>query len=380
MIQQRLVDLGDLEKRIELFTSLPYKHGYLQKRNWGHTLHSVCSYPSKLKPSIAHILVTFFTAKGNMVLDPFSGTGTIPLEACLNSRCGVGSDISPLAYHLTMAKVMPPSETEATKRIEKLSTFLEEEPLTKEDWLDVPEEIPSFYEEKTLHEILKARKFFLKATIPDNVSSLLIGSTAHLLHGNRPYALSRRSHNMFPIPPKGNFIYKSLIKALTQKVRRILRRALPADFTSGSAYCCPADRIPLACESVDAIITSPPFLGTTDFLRHNRIRLWFCGWNYDKQEKMKTEFLENASSTEAYYPILTEFARVLKANSLAILHLGVVKNRDMAEEIVPIALNAGFDKLRIINEDTTKMESYGRTDRGSTRKHQFLFLNRKANI
>jgi len=185
---------------------------------------------------------------------------------------------------------------------------------------------------------------------------------------------------MFPIPPKGSFVYKSLIKALNDKVKRTLSHALPTDFTVGSAYCCSANNIPLPRESVDAIITSPPFLGTTDFLRHNRIRLWFCGWNYEKQEKMKTEFLENANSTEPYRPILTEFARLLKANSLAIFHLGIVKNRDMAEEIMPIALDAGFDKLQIINEDTTKMESYGRTDRGSTKKHQFQFLKRQANI
>jgi hypothetical protein len=380
MTQQRLTDLGDLENKIELFSTFPYKHGHLRRRNWGNNLHSICSYPSKIKPSIAHVLVTFFTQKGDTILDPFSGTGTIPLESCLNSRHGIGSDLSPLAYHLTLAKVNPPAEAETTERIEQLSTFLNQEKLTEEDWADVPNEIPAFYEKRTLEEILKARKFLLKNAKPDNVTSLLIASTAHLLHGNRPYALSRRSHNMFPIPPKGNFVYKSLVKALTDKVRRVLPHTLPANFTVGSAYSYSADNIPLLQKSVDAIITSPPFLGTTDFLRHNRIRLWFCGWNYEKQEKMKTQFLENANSTESYRPILAEFARLLKPNSLAIFHLGVIKKRDMAKEIVPIATDAGFDKIRIINEDTSKMESYGRTDRGSTRKHQFLFLKRQPNI
>jgi len=380
MTQQKLTELGDLENKLDLFSSFPYKHGHLHRRNWGHTLHSVCSYPSKIKPSIAHVLVTFFTEKGDTILDPFSGTGTIPLEACLNSRHGIGSDLSPLAYHLTMAKVNPPTEADVIERIKQLSAFLSQETLTEEDWSDVPEEIPSFYEERTLKEILKARKFFLEISKPDNITSLLIASTAHLLHGNRPYALSRRSHNMFPIPPKGDFIYKSLINALIDKVKRVLSHSLPTDFTVGSAYSCSANNIPLLQSTVDAIVTSPPFLGTTDFLRHNRIRLWFCGWNYEKQEKMKGEFLENTNSTEAYQPILKEFARLLKPNSLAIFHLGIVKNKDMAEEIVPIALDAGFDRIRVINEDTSKMESYGRTDRGSTRKHQFLFLKRQANI
>jgi hypothetical protein len=379
MTQQKLISLGDLDHKIDLFTSFPYKQGQFQKRNWGHNLHSMCSFPSKIKPSIAHILVTFFTNEGETVLDPFSGTGTIPFEACMNARYGIGSDLSPLAYNLTKAKVNPPKQAEVEKRIKELSDFINTDNLTKEDLSDVPTEILPFYEEKTLKEILKARKYFLENAESDNITALLMASTAHLLHGNRPYALSRRSHNMFPIPPKGDFVYKSLVKSLTEKVGRLLSCPLPNNFIVGSAYCCPADNLPLPKNSADAIITSPPFLGTTDFLRHNRIRLWFCGWNYEKQEEMKSSFLENAVSTDRYSPILREFARLLKPQSLVIFHLGVVKKRDMAKEITPIAFDAGFDKIRVVDEDTSKLENHGRTDRGSTQKHQFLFLKRQAN-
>ena len=51
----------------------------------------------------------------------------------------------------------------------------------------------------------------------------------------------------------------------------------------------------------------------------------------------------------------------------------------MAKEITPIAFDAGFDKIRVVDEDTSKLENHGRTDRGSTQKHQFLFLKRQAN-
>jgi len=238
----------------------------------------------------------------------------------------------------------------------------------------VADEIRAFYEPKTFIEILKARRFFLEVASQDNVSSFLTSCIAHLLHGNRPYALSRRSHNMFPIPPKGEFQYKSLVESLKQKVERTLGEELPQDFVKGEAYLAAAKKTPLSDHSADAIVTSPPFLGTTDFLRHNRIRLWFCGWDYDKQMTMRSEFLEQATSVDAYRPILNECRRVLKNNGIVIVHLGVVKKRDMGKELIPLASECGFASLGTVYEDTTTMETYGRTDRGSTHQHEFLFL------
>jgi len=259
--------------------------------------------------------------------------------------------------------------------MDQLAEFLSRERVTTEEVASVPSEIRDFYEKRTFEEILKARRFLLEYSEPDSSNSFLIASIAHLLHGNRPYALSRRSHNMFPIPPKGDFVYKPLMKALTEKVARVFAE-LPYDFVEGEAFYSSATKIGLERESVDIIITSPPFLGTTDFLRHNRIRLWFSGWDYDGQEERKPTFLEQAPGIDSYRPVFEEFQRVLKPGALAILHLGVVKKRDMATELFPIARSMGFMALDIVYEDTSQMESYGRTDRGSTHKHQFVFLQR----
>ena len=101
----------DLPTAVENLRSLPYREGDFSSRAWGHKLHSLCSYPSKIKPAIAHILVREFTSPGDRVLDPFSGIGTIPLEACLQGRAGLGGDLNPLAWWGTLAKTkFPPRE------------------------------------------------------------------------------------------------------------------------------------------------------------------------------------------------------------------------------------------------------------------------------
>ena len=40
-----------------------------------------------------------------MVLDPLCGVGTIPFEACLQGRVGIGNDLSELAYVVTKPKL-----------------------------------------------------------------------------------------------------------------------------------------------------------------------------------------------------------------------------------------------------------------------------------
>src|SRR5207249_2191880 len=142
----------------------------------------------------------------------------------------------------------------------------------------------AFYHADTLAEILAAKRFF-ELNRDKNVS-MLMACILHILHGNRPYALSRRSHNIMPWPPKGETTYKSVAKLLREKVRRTLAPNLPMNYIRGRAMQEDVYSLRLPDESVDWIITSPPFYANRDFLRMNRIRLWFSGWDYAKQAEM----------------------------------------------------------------------------------------------
>jgi hypothetical protein len=330
------------------------------------------SYPSKLKPSIAFHLVDLFTREGDIVLDPFSGVGTIPFEACSQGRLGVGSDLSPVAYHVTKAKVDPPSIQQAEKQLDELDSFIEQ---SKQDVeLNVEEEIVPYYHSETLKEILAAKKFFEAKHERD--LSFLIACTLHILHGNRPYALSRRSHNIMPWPPKGEFVYKSLMKSLREKVHRMLGWGLPLGFLRGKSSRENVFTLTFPDSSIDCIITSPPFYSNRDFLRMNRIRLWFCGWSYKKQNEMKDVFLEHRKDLAVYRLVFRQFYRVLKSNTLCIMHMGVVKNVDMSARVTPYAKAEGFEVISTIYEDTSHLESHGIVDRGATQKHQFLILRK----
>lgn len=69
-----------------------------------HYLHP---YPGKLLHHVAGAMVQLFSSAGDLVLDPFCGSGTVALEAALAGRRSVVVDQNPFACLLTRAKTNP---------------------------------------------------------------------------------------------------------------------------------------------------------------------------------------------------------------------------------------------------------------------------------
>ena len=67
-------------------------------------VHSFHRYFGKLIPAIPAFAIETFSKKGDLVLDPFSGSGTTVVEANERNRQGVGTDINPLATFVAGVK------------------------------------------------------------------------------------------------------------------------------------------------------------------------------------------------------------------------------------------------------------------------------------
>ncbi len=360
-----------MDEAIKTFEKLPYLNDPYSSRGWGHALHSLCSYQSKLKPGIAYYFAELFADKDDLVFEPFSGVGTIPFELAQKGVRTVSLDVNPIAFTTTFAKLKKQNKENVFSQIKELENFIKNSSLTEEDYAYADEYIKRFYQQDTLKEILLAIKFF-KSKNEDY--ALIKASILHILHGNRPYALSRTSHNVTPYAPKGDFIYKSLIKSLTEKVERMLDESLSKDFCEGEVFLGNILNFEYP-EKFDKIITSPPFVNSTRFLYNNRIRLWFNGFSYKQQTQQSDDYIESHGIT-IFDPVLEKFSSLLKINGYCIMHLGVVKKLDMAVELSKIGEKHGFKTLTIIYEDVSEKEKFGIRDQGATHKHQFLIMQK----
>ena len=333
--------------------TLPHQQGDFAKRNWGHPLHSLCSYQGKMKPSLATHLVRTFTGPGGRILDPFAGVGTIPFEAAMYGVECWGFDVSPLAVHVMAGKIGKYSVKRCEKLVQLLSRFLSEKPAPEEDRLAAESvrfngPLESYFDKKTFQEILLARRYFLKAPPSDASESLVFACLLHILHGNRPYALSRRSHPLTPFAPTGPVEYRALIPRLRAKVNRSLATPVPKDFCYGhSLFQDATERWPAEVNDLDAVITSPPFFNSTRFYLGNWMRLWFSGWEVEDFRQRPMGFVEERPKAQFWslFFDLPAVPRALKIGGVAVFHLGASKKCDMAEELAVSAGNGSGSRM-----------------------------------
>jgi hypothetical protein len=201
----------------------------------------------------------------------------------------------------------------------------------------------------------------------------------HVLHGNRPYALSRRSHPVTPFAPTGPTEYRSVMQKLRDKVDRGMECPLPPEFVRGS--CFQTDICgdwPSECRAVDAIITSPPFFDSTRFYMTNWMRYWFCGWERRDFDTEPARFVESLQrqSLGVYSTVFARFREHLVPGGVAVLHLGQSKKCDMGLDLSRIA-SEFLAVEELFTEDVTHCEKHGLSDKGTVTAHQYLVLSKR---
>lgn len=372
---------GEIERLAASFQrALPYKEPPYDKRNWGSDLHSLCCYQGKLKPAMAHWIVRHFVPNGGRVLDPLGGVATIPFEAALLGHEAVSNDMSPFAATVGRAKMSPPTLAEATAALE---SWWHEVEAVRESEIDFAAAdfglngaAREFFHERTLGEVLRARTVFLRRPPRSDAECFLWASLLHVLHGNRPYALSRTSHPITPFHPKGPAVYKSVREKVLRRVMAALAVPLPASFVRGRGI--RGDFRELTRDEVgefDAIITSPPFLGMR-FDRPNWLRLWFCGWGESDFHKTSLAFLERqqTKSTDVYREFFTTMRGLIAPGGVVIVHIGSGGRTDHLYEDIRRLGDEGFRFRAEVRENVQAVEQHGIRDKGLTTHHHLLFF------
>ncbi len=309
----------------------PYKF-----QNWANWLHRMSPYVGKIKPGMAHWLIKITSKEGETILDPFSGIGTIPLEADLQGRIGIGVDLNPYAYSISRAKFERTSMEEHIKWLDSINMDISKISLDK-----CSPFMKKFYHPDTLKEIILLRDLIIKEK-----KHFLLGCLLGIIHGHRPGHLSAVTSLVIPFNPKTKPEYKKVIPRLKAKIKRMYSDGFSTK-TKSRAFHADARNLPLADGSVDLVISSPPYFDTLDYVNDNRLRLEFLGYDYNKKEKLKVDLIQNKEDyLEEMRKVGIELKRVIKNKGLCILILGDLhsgKTRiNTANEVMKIYEMLGF--------------------------------------
>jgi len=344
------------------------------------TLHQLSPYIGKIKSSIAGELIERYSSAGDLIVDPFSGAGTIPLEAAIRGRRAFAADISPYAQIISHAKLAPPPTLKiAIKRADEALTEAAE--LPPPDLRSVPLWVRRFFHPDTLRDALR-----FAAVARRHGNEFLMACFLGILHHQRPGFLSYPSSHLVPYLrdkkyPRATFpdlyAYRELKPRLLSKINRSFKRFQKPRAGGVSVRQCPVEELEFP-RRFDALITSPPYMNALDYGRDNRLRLWFIDPSLAKPADYDVTQRRSAF-TEAITSLAAKIESGLRRKGHCVFVVGEEFNRKFvahpSEVVVQIvAREAPSLRLRrIITDDIPDVRRTRRECNGVKTEHFLVF-------
>ena len=290
--------------------------------------HQIAPYIGKLKPVIARQLLRQYTAPGDIVLDCFSGSGTIPLEASLLGRRILAFDSNPYAVTLTRAKLEAPcSLEEANQQLAKRLAAAQARPQC--DLSKIPDWVRKFFHPNTLQNTLRFADECL-----DNDDQFLLACLLSILHHQRPGFLSYPSSHLVPYLrdrkfPRHDYPEMYVERALAPRLEAKIKRTYKRNYTLNRTQNLRIGKVNIAdlhldC-TVDAIVTSPPYMNALDYVRDNRLRMWFLDRSTENYSPEPTEKIDQSDAITAAFA--RNALRCLRKGGYCVLIVGETVRR-----------------------------------------------------
>lgn len=340
----------------------------MRTSNDRHSLHRVLTRICTLPPRLADHLITSFSNPGDLVLDPFCGKGTIPLQACIAGRIGVGTDISPEAICSTRAAVRAPSLADVESAISDRAVLvagLARDSRNKAESAAQPESVRQLYHASTLAEII-AWRTVLTGDRSDSaafIRGLLLG----ILHGKGNDFLSLRCSHSYSMSPGyvKRYVHEHGLQAplrnvgqcLLHRAKLVLEDGPPP--AKGSARVADARTLSLTQGPAHLILTSPPYFSVHRYARDNWLRLWFLGFpDYRDVQRTMIQTSDVHRYREHMKKSLRQMHQALRPKGRALILVGDVTLRaksgptiiKTANLLAADALDVGFKCEAILSD------------------------------
>ncbi len=280
--------------------------------------HRVFRFPARFHPPVVRELIRRHAPIGSIVCDPFSGSGTVAVEALLAGCGAVATDIDPLSVLVTRAKARDYDLAALQREAGQLRRDLVGMRKVDEDaWGSFGQEISSrdFAASAQLASIApqipdlpNIEHWFRKRVIIELAAirarlNTLAGSSVYPLMELCFASIIRNTSNADPVPVSGLEVTRhmlerealgrtidpyALLSISIQKAVEAAGRFQEQRKGRGSARVSRADARHLSIRGtgpVDLIITSPPYLTAVDYYRRHTLEMYWLGLTRNQGER-----------------------------------------------------------------------------------------------
>lgn len=315
----------------------------------------VLSFPPHL---VRHYIQKFKVKKGNVILDPFCGTGTTMVESKQNKISSVGIEANPFAHFASSVKINWNIDTKVLESVVR-DVAVQTRDILKSQGIDDNSLLNGNIKEQQLSTLDKNAQRLL---ITNSISPLPLHKTLTLLsilkkHERKPFyehlllalanALVFKISNLRFGPevgvgkPKPDY---PVIQAWISEIRKMIQ---DIDLVKGSSYPECISKFGdsreigkiLEPESVDAVITSPPYPNEKDYTRTTRLESVILGFISDLEELRSFKKTLLRSNTRGIYKNDDDDKWILDNKRILELADSIEKKR------IELGKSSGFEKL-----------------------------------
>lgn len=274
--------------------------GFQPANHEGSLTKPIHPFPARMAPGLA--LDSLSSLKlGSVVLDPMSGSGTVVRQASDLGLHSHGFDLDPLAVLMSNVWTEPVDDQEIQRVYDDLlarASFSAD--WSQLPWLTSDHESQAFisfwFDDPQLENLMRLsaglHSLQTEASTQSEIAAvnvLRLNLSRIIVTKEQAASLARDTSHSRPhrvVRSKPYDVFKGYERSLTA-IRRRLIDSPPkgnAVVRLGDARCMSG----IADQSVDAVVTSPPYLNAIDYLRGHRLALVWLGWTISELRKVRS--------------------------------------------------------------------------------------------
>lgn len=272
-----------------------------------------------------------------VVMDPFSGSGTTLLAAKMHNVQSIGFEVNPFSYFFSKIKTANYQE-KVLNKFEKSVKDVKIKEFTKSKKALLPQlgMADRLFEPEVINELYSIKESAVESQKDTQVKELLEFAWISILERLSLYrkagnGLKRKVYKKpkAPLSPKAEFVKQ--LEIMTTDLKTLTPGIVPTIYNESSLNI----RNRIKPESVDLVVFSPPYANCFDYTEIYKVELWFGSFVKGKEELKK---LRNSSlrshlnhSFEAKEPI-PELMQTLE----------LLKKVELWDKKIPLMLNSYF--------------------------------------
>lgn len=296
--------------------------------------HGIHPYPAKFIPELSREIIRECTKERNIVLDPFCGSGTTLLEACIAGRKSIGIDSNPVAALISRAKTTALTVCEQ-KQILAIIDKLSEIDLAeiRVAWVPPVQNLEHWFQKNIITELSWLKQFILDNSCGNLqvfllcIFSSIIVNVSNQESNTRYAAIEKNLADGVTIATFVRKLKQEYEKIVSISSMRTVGKNTPTVIL-GSTDTISSDLV--ADSSVDIVITSPPYANSYDYYLYHKWRMIWLGYDVKQVQKAEIGSRHEHSSKKApitafenkMIPVMKNISRMLKPNKLAFFFVG----------------------------------------------------------